>query len=309
MNLKKPKFWDKQIGIVSILLLPLSLVFILLSFLKKKLTKQFIFKIPIICIGNIYIGGTGKTPTCILLANELFKLGRKPVIIRKFYKSHNDEYGLIKRHFKNLILNKKRVKGLSEAENLGHDVAILDDGLQDFSIKKNLNIVCFNSNQLIGNGLVLPSGPLRENLKTLINADIVIINGKKNKVFEERICKINKNLKIFYSYYVPDNLDKFKSDKYIALVGIGNPENFFQLIKENNIKIIKKIILPDHYKFSKNEFQKITDEARENNCRIILTEKDYYKIKDFDKDLVDCLKISLMIENQKKLISLIEQKI
>jgi len=162
---------------------------------------------------------------------------------------------------------------------------------------------------LIGNGLVLPSGPLRENLKTLINADIVIINGKKNKVFEERICKINKNLKIFYSYYVPDNLDKFKSDKYIALVGIGNPENFFQLIKENNIKIIKKIILPDHYKFSKNEFQKITDEARENNCRIILTEKDYYKIKDFDKDLVDCLKISLMIENQKKLISLIEQKI
>ena len=96
MNLNKPKFWDKQIGIVSILLLPLSLVFILLSFLKKKLTKQFIFKIPIICIGNIYIGGTGKTPTCILLANELFKLGRKPVIIRKFYKSHNDEYGLIK---------------------------------------------------------------------------------------------------------------------------------------------------------------------------------------------------------------------
>jgi len=300
MKINKPKFWDDKIGFISVLLLPFSLAFFLIVFLRKKFTKNLKFKIPVICVGNIYLGGTGKTPLSIFLATELLKFGKNPSIIRKYYKSHLDEFKLIKNNINNLIINKSRTDALKEAEKNGSDVAILDDGLQDYKINKDLKIVCFNSNQLIGNGLILPSGPLREGLHTLKSADIVIINGSRNKIFEEKILNINKKLEIFYSFYKPVNLEKFKNKKLLALAGIGNPENFFQLLEENGLKIFEKMIYPDHYMFSKNEIENIIIKAKKENLKIVMTEKDYHKIKKFNFDNLEYLKILLEI-NEKNL--------
>ena len=309
MMLFKPKFWDKKIGLFSTLLFPFSLITIFIVFLKKKLINKYTFKTPVICIGNIYIGGTGKTPASILFANEITKLHRKPVIIRKYYKSHYDEHELIKNNFKDFILSKNRFEAIKKVDKSEFDVVILDDGLQDYKIKKNLSIVCFNENQLIGNGLVLPSGPLRENLSALKDVEVVLINGKKNKSFEEKIYNINRNLKIFYSYYKPLNLEDFKSKKLFALAGIGNPNNFFRIIEENNLKIEKKFIFPDHYKFSKSEIQNIIQEAESKNAEIIMTEKDYFKIRDFNLKKLNFLKVSLKIQNKEELIGIIEKSI
>jgi len=309
MMLFKPKFWDKKIGLFSTLLFPFSLITIFIVFLKKKLINKYTFKTPVICIGNIYIGGTGKTPASILFANEITKLHRKPVIIRKYYKSHYDEHELIKNNFKDFILSKNRFEAIKKVDKSEFDVVILDDGLQDYKIKKNLSIVCFNENQLIGNGLVLPSGPLRENLSALKDVEVVLINGKKNKSFEEKIYNINKNLKIFYSYYKPLNLEDFKSKKLFALAGIGNPNNFFRIIEENNLEIEKKFIFPDHYKFSKSEIQNIIQEAESKNAEIIMTEKDYFKIRDFNLKKLNFLKVSLKIQNKEELIGIIEKSI
>ena len=182
MKLYKPKFWDKNKNFFSILLFPISLIYLCVIKLRKILISKKQFKIPIICVGNIYIGGTGKTPTSIYVAQQLLKGGLNPVIIRKYYKNHQDEYELIKNHFKNLILNKNRSSAIIEAENSMYDLAVLDDGFQDYKIKKDLNILCFNSNQLIGNGLVIPSGPLRENLSVLKDAHLILINGEKIKI-------------------------------------------------------------------------------------------------------------------------------
>jgi len=195
------------------------------------------------------------------------------------------------------------VHGIKEAENSGNDIVILDDGLQDYSVKKNLKIVCFNQNQLIGNGLVLPSGPLRESLSALIDTDIILINGKKEKNFEEKILKINKRLEFFYSSYKAINANEFRNKRLLALAGIGNPENFLNLIKDNNLIIKKKLIFPDHYKFSRNEIQNIVDDAEKDNLQIIMTEKDYFKIKDFKINNIRYLKIELVIDNQEKLLS------
>ncbi len=306
MMLIKPKFWDKKIGIISIILYPLSLIYLIIIYIKKKITKVHKFKIPIICVGNIYVGGTGKTPLSILLANEIQKLGKETVILRKYYDSHNDEYELIKNNFNNLIINKKRIDGILKAERANYDIVILDDGLQEYKIKKNLNIVCFNEKQLIGNGLVMPAGPLRENLNNLKSSDVVIINGNKNKSFEEKILNINDKLEIFYSNYKPQNIEKFKSKKLFAIAGIGNPENFFQLIEDNDLSIKKKFIFPDHHKYSKNEIVNIVDEAKKENCQIITTEKDYYKIKKFDIK-IEHIKIFLNIENKDILINKIKK--
>ena len=307
-NLTKPKFWDKKsLSLISILLLPLTVITIIIIFFKKLFSKIQNFEIPIICVGNIYVGGTGKTPTSIYIANELLNLGFEPVILRKFYQNHSDEYKQIKNNFGKLIVKKNRALGIIEAKKNNFKTVILDDGLQDYKIKKNLNIVCFNHNQLIGNGLIIPSGPLREGLSALKNTDIVIINGNKDYMFEEKILKINKNIEIYYSNYEPENINQFKNQKLLAVAGIANPDNFFMLLKKNNLIVKKKIIYPDHYMFNKEEIKKIIEEAKEQNLKIIMTEKDFFKISDFGFTELSYLKVSLIIYNKEKLIDRIKK--
>ncbi len=301
MKFIKPNFWDK-VNLFSVALYPLSLLFIFIIFLRKKLSTVRTFKIPIICVGNIYLGGTGKTPLSIYIAKELLKTGAKPIILRKFYKSHSDEYNLIKNKFNNLLVNKNRIDALNELNNSNYDIVILDDGLQDYKIKIDLKIVCFNQNQLIGNGFVLPAGPLREGLDALKETQIVIINGVRDEKFEKKLLMINKNLEIYYSYYKPTNLEEFADKRLYAIAGIGNPENFFQTIEKNNLKIEKKLIFPDHYQFSKKEVENILNEAERKNYQIVTTEKDYYKIKHFNLNKIKYLKVNLVIDNQDRLM-------
>ena len=302
MKLYKPKFWDKKNSLYSILLYPLSLIVEFIIYIRKKFVKTLKFKIPIVCVGNIYIGGTGKTPLSILIAKELLEEGKKPAIIRKYYKNHIDEHNLIRNYFNNLILNKNRSEAIYDAQKNDFDIAILDDGFQDYKVQKNLNIICFNQNQLVGNGLIFPSGPLREKLSTLKNAQVVIINGNKDQNFEEKIFNINKNIKIFYSKYKPINIDEFKNKKLLAVAGIGNPNNFFKLLDDNDLNIAKKIIYPDHYSFKKFEILEIINKAEKENYQIIMTEKYYFKISKYKFNKVKYLKVKLEIDNKKELI-------
>ena len=205
-------------------------------------------------------------------------------------------------YYNKLILNLNRSKGIFEAIEKGYDAVILDDGFQDYKIKKNLSIICFNSNQLIGNGYLFPSGPLRESLGSLRNADILIINGDRSLDFEQKILKIQKDLKIYYSNYKPLNIQEFKNKKLLVISGIGNPENFFKILKDNQMNIQKKMVYPDHYEFTKNEMLKITEYAKKNDFQIIMTEKDYYKIKDFSLENIKYLKVKLEIEKEEEFI-------
>ena len=303
MKILKPKFWEKNNNLISLLLLPLSFFLQLLIIIKKKLTSEHSFKIPVICIGNIYLGGTGKTPLSILIAKELRKHNKKPAIIKKYYSEHVDEHNLINNSLDCLFLNKQRSKAINSAEKKQYDVAILDDGFQDYSIKKNLNILCFNSNQLIGNGMTLPAGPLRESINAIKKTQIVLINGSKNKLFEDKILSISNKVKIFYSKYLPENIEEFKNKNLFAFAGIGNPSNFFKLLGDNNLNVQTKLAFPDHYKFSKSEIKKIVDESFKNNLELITTEKDYFRIKHYGFKNIKFLKIKLEILEKDKLIN------
>ena len=302
MKLFKPKFWKSNKNFFTVLLIPLSLITWIYIILKKTFIQKVKFNIPVICVGNIFIGGTGKTPLSIHIAKKLSENGKNPAIVRKYYRSHIDEHKMILSYYNKLILNLNRSKGIYEALEKGYDAVILDDGFQDYKIKKNLSIICFNSNQLIGNGYLFPSGPLRESLGSLRNANILIINGDKNLDFEQKILKIQKNLKIYYSNYKPLNIQEFKDKRLLVISGIGNPENFFKILKDNQLNVQKKMVYPDHYEFTKNEMLKIVEHAKKNDFQIVMTEKDYYKIKDFSLENIKYLRVKLEIEKEEEFI-------
>ena len=305
MKINKPKFWQNKNSVLSLIFLPVSFLILILIFFKKKLTKQRKFKIPIICVGNIYVGGTGKTPLSIFIAKELQNHNKKPVIIKKFYSNQNDERLLIEKNDIPLISEKSRAKSIIIAERK-NDLAILDDGFQDYSIYKNLNILCFHGNQLIGNGFIFPSGPLRESFNSIKRAQIIVINGKKNEEFEKKVLQISKNIQIFYSSYSLLNIDQFKNKKILAFAGIGNPINFFSLLKLN-LDLKKTLSYPDHFDFKKEELTKIIKYARDNDYKILTTEKDYMRIKKYELPEINFCKIHLDILEREKFFNTINK--
>lgn len=306
MRIYKPIFWNKPKNFITLILLPISFLLQIFVFLKKKFYKARKFNIPILCVGNIYIGGTGKTPISLFLANELKLLGKKPVIIKKFYKNQKDEHLLIEKNGIPLIIEKDRSSSIRLAEK-EFNFAILDDGFQDYSIKKDLSILCFHNKQLIGNGYIFPAGPLRENLSAIKNAQIAIINGEKNEIFESKLKKFNSNLKVFYSKYKLINPEKFQNKDILAFAGIGNPENFFDLLIENGLNVKKSIPYPDHYDFKRNEILEIIDQAKEKNYTILTTEKDLSRIQNFKFSEIYSCDVSLEIENKSHLMTLIKK--
>tara|TARA_B110000438_G_scaffold302057_1_gene358613 strand:- start:1487 stop:2416 length:930 start_codon:yes stop_codon:yes gene_type:complete len=307
MNFFKPKFWDKnKVSFFSILLYPIALLIKILAFIKRYLSITNRFSIPVICVGNIYLGGTGKTPLCIEIFSILKDLNMNPVFIRKKYSSFEDEANLQKQVGK-VYENKKRSRAIKDAIEENANIAILDDGFQDFSINKDLSIICFNEKQWIGNGLVIPAGPLRENLSSLKRAHIVIINGKKNDFIKHEILKQNINIKIFYSNFIPENIELLKNKNITAFAGIGNPKNFFDLLKAYKVNIVKKIEFPDHYDYSEKDLKNLLDEAQKNNSILLTTEKDYFRISEVYKKKINYLKVSIKIDDKKEFVSEIKK--
>ena len=299
MKLKKPKFWN-DINFLSICLLPLSFITIIFNILKTYVITGFRFNIPVICVGNIFIGGTGKTPLSIYLYNLLKKRGYKPAIVRKYYNSHLDEINLTKSKVKQFFYDKKRTLAISKAEAKKNNIIIMDDGLQDVSIIKDLNIICFNSSDLIGNGLLLPAGPLRERLYNIKNYQIAIINGRRNIAFEKKLKFFSNNIEIYQSKYVIKDLKRFKGKKILAFAGIGNPVNFFNLLRDNGLKVKKEISFPDHYNYTKKEIDNLVSKAKDKGLTLLTTEKDFFRIKRFGIKKINYVSVELKISNNKK---------
>ena len=300
MKIFKPNFWHKKNSFVAFLLIPLSIFFQFLVTFKNILIKKEKFSIPIICVGNIYLGGTGKTPLCIELAEILKKSNKKVAIIKKSHKAHEDEFKLIESKKIKLFKSPSRSLALKKAEIDKFDFAILDDGFQDSSIIKDLNIICFNEEQLAGNEMTLPSGPLREPLSSLRNSQIVVINGNVNVMFEKKIKAISNDINIYYSKYLPTNLNQFTKKNLLAFAGIGNPNNFFNLLEKNNLHVVKKISFPDHYKYSLKELNNLVNFSKINNLKIITTEKDYFRIQHHKISQIEYLSVKLEIESKDK---------
>jgi len=304
----KPKFWNKdKFSIIALILTPFSCLYWLLFIIKKKLNKKKKFPIKVMCVGNIYLGGTGKTPFAIELLSILKSLGKKPCFVIKNHNLTEDENKLLSK-FGSVFTSSNRRDSVELAHKNGFDVAIMDDGFQDFSLEKNFSFLCFDEKLWIGNGLLIPAGPLRESLKSGIKrANCILIKGKKNIPIENKIRELNKTIDIFYFEYKPVDIKNYLGKSIISFAGIGNPDGFFELLKKNNINALNSFSFPDHYNYSDREIRKLINKAKENNAILLTTEKDFFRIKKEFRDKIDVLKIQLIIEKKNELIDKIKR--
>ena len=314
MYFRKPKFWDyKKPNLIAYLLFPITILITINNFLLKIYPKKKFNKIKTICVGNIYLGGTGKTPTTLKLYELLKNLDLKIATAKKDYSHLQDEKILLEKK-SNLIISKERVSVVTKAINRRIDLLIFDDGLQEKKFDYDIKFVCFDSKSWIGNGFLIPSGPLREKIKSLTKYDGVFLKSSirdfNSSEISSKIKNINPEIEIFNSYVLIKNINKFDlSNKFIIFSGIGNAYSFKETLVNNNFNITKEIIFPDHHEYKLEEILKILNLAKKEKAEILTTEKDYVKIPKNLKDKINYIEIDLEIEEKDKLINLIKTKI
>ena len=313
MILKKPKFWDlKKSNFLVYLLYPLTILVRINNIISSLIPKKKFTEIKTICVGNLYIGGTGKTPTTLFLYNLLKKMNINPVTAKKFYKNQIDEQKFLKDN-SNFISCGDRKEIVKKALEMKFDIIIFDDGLQEKWINYDIKLACFDSEKWIGNGYLIPSGPLREKMNSLKNYHglfLKTINEDSNLDYiYNKIRDINPKIEIFVSNIEIKNINKFDIDKnYVIFSGIGNPSNFVNLLKNNNFKVIKNFNFPDHYNYKKIEIEKIIKFAFKNNSQVITTEKDYYRLNKKYAEQINFVQLELEIKNQNNFLNFIKNE-
>jgi len=308
MKLKKPSFWDlTKPNFLSYLLIPFSLPIILRNFLFHFLKKKKSLDIKTICVGNIYLGGTGKTPLTIKISQILKQEGIKVATIKKNYPNQKDEQLLLKQKT-SLIIAHSRKDAISQGIKGKYDILVFDDGLQEAKIDFDIKLVCFKSKIWIGNGQLIPAGPMREKISSLKRFDAVFLNGSSGdfEKIEKQIKNINLDIKIFKTSYKILNIQTYNLEsKYLIFSGIGDPSSFRDILVENKFNVAREIVFPDHYDYSLNDLKKILNIAKNEKLKIITTEKDFMKIPQEFKKEINYLTIDLIIQDERKLIELL----
>ena len=276
--------------------------------------------IPVVCIGNVTLGGAGKTPTVIFLVDYLIKNKIKVHVVSRGYggkfkdtvlvnpKIHTafdvgDEPLLISQHA-NVWVSKKKKKGVLSAYKAGAEIVLLDDGYQNFSIAKNLNILVFDAELNLKNERIFPLGNLRESPSSAIaRADFLICVGSpiSRKNLRQTFMQ-HYNSKIVEGKFKPNIMPMLKKRKLVAFCGIGRPEKFFSMLGDLNMKVIDQISFPDHHFYSKKQITKILEIAEKNNALVVTTEKDYVKIPTTYKKVIYPINIELQLSKNKKLL-------
>lgn len=294
---KLEQSWYQNFG-WSLLLLPVSALFWVLSAIRRYafsigLAKVHKLSAPVVVIGNINVGGNGKTPLVIYLSNYLKQQGFRPGVISRGYggkaaqypmtvevdseaKYSGDEPLFIK-HRVNcpVVVDPNRVRG---AQTLiakhGCDVILSDDGLQHYALGRDIEIAVVDGQRRHGNGYLLPAGPLREGEWRLKTVDFVVLNGGKLQS-DEYLMSLESGQLVNVKYQGKTKPLNQITGPVCAAAGIGNPERFFDLLRTKGIKLEKSMAFPDHYQFKQTDLPDDT---------VLMTEKDAVKCAAFAKD-------------------------
>lgn len=315
--MKTPKYWQSN-SFTSKILSPLGFLYGLMTQLRLKLKSPHKVSIPVVCIGNITAGGTGKTPVSISIAKLLATEMYNPFFVSRGYggklqdvivnnKKHTakdvgDEPLLLSKQAP-VVVNANRYAAAQKAVEQGADIIIMDDGFQNPSLHKDLSFLVFDGNYGIGNGKIIPSGPLRETLENgTKRADSIIILGKDKHDLAKR-C----GLPAFFGHTEAVQTTINNQD-VVAFAGIGHPQKFYHSLKQQGFNVVKTIDFPDHHFYTREELENIINEAKKLNAQIYTTSKDFVKIPPLYSQDINVLEVAVVWDNPEELISFIKQK-
>ena len=317
--LKTPEFWyEKNIHskIKSFILFPLSILWVLIDELKRRFSKTYKSKLKVVCIGNLTVGGTGKTPFSIYTYKLLKNLGYNPVFLTRGYgglkkgplevnTSHHfqdvgDEAILLSRVGTTIVSRNRSLgaKFIEKHENK-FNIIIMDDGLQNYQLKQDIKFLLVDKKLKLGNGYCLPAGPLRQPIKRGLNdIDKIILTGENHK--NEKDLFKSFDIPVIKSNIKTTSLPKIKKEKLLAFCGLANPNKFFDTLKKNGYEISFTKKFPDHYVYKKDDINNLILDANNRNLKLITTEKDYVKISE-NKKHIHFLPIELELSVKDKL--------
>ena len=285
--MKTPKFWYKK-NIISYILSPFGWLYHCATYLRLKLKKTYKSPLPVICVGNLTAGGTGKTPVAIAIAEILKQNKNNPFFISRGYggtlkgivvdnnvhtaKDVGDE-PLLLSQVAPVCINHDRAMSAKLAFNNGAKSLIMDDGFQNPSLYKDLSFLVFNGNFGVGNGKVIPAGPLRESFNSGIKrANAIIIIGDDKTGIAQKT-----SLPIFFAD-IKEEKPTLANKNVYAFAGIGYPEKLYQSLKKTGLNVVRTKDFPDHHFYSEEELRDIIKTAQKENLSIFTTSKDYVKI-------------------------------
>jgi tetraacyldisaccharide 4'-kinase len=284
---------------VIILLLPFTLLFVLLSALRRwlfywGLKASVKVNVPVIVVGNISVGGNGKTPLVVFIAQLLTENGYRPGVLTRGYGAKSiayplsveatsqvrevgDEPMLMRQHILcPLVVDPQRSRGAAHLVNShGCNVIICDDGLQHYALQRDIEIVVMDGQRRCGNQLLLPAGPLREGQWRLDTVDFIVVNGQNHQEHEYLMTLKPDQLVNVLDPTLTKAVDALPNDT-VAVAGIGNPLRFFKMLPTLGIQPAQCISFPDHHQFSSQDFPFTSS--------VLMTEKDAVKCRHFAKN-------------------------
>lgn len=322
--MKAPSFWQTK-NIISTLLLPCAAIYYYASKTNYKRIKPTTLPIPVICVGNLTVGGAGKTPVALHIGELLKKKNVRAFFISRGYggtqktplrvdpEIHSaiqvGDEPLLLAQVLPTIVGRNKLEAAKLAIEQGAELIVMDDGFQNPALTKDLSLIVVDRRLSFGNERLLPSGPLREKVRSGIKraGAIVIINPAN--FMPTSLPDIP--FLLARSQAKPSML-ALKDKKIIAFCGIAIPHKFYYMLKTAGAEIVDKISFPDHYRYKQKDLLNLKEKAKENSAILVTTSKDAARMaKDFREEMKDInvAEMELVFENEDKLEALIEEVI
>ncbi len=313
--MKAPAFWN-QGGGLALMLAPLSRLYTLGGRFRRARASAWKAPVPVICVGNLTVGGTGKTPTAIAIARRLLAQGRRPVLVSRGYRGRlagpvrvdaarhtAGEVGdepLLLAEAAPTVVAKDRLAGVRAAIEFGAEAIILDDGFQDPRLDHDLALVVVDGGAGFGNGRVLPAGPLREPVADgLARADAVVLIGDG---------RIETDRPVFRARLMPTEASlRFQGHKVFAFAGIGRPQKLFDTLAEIGADVAATRAFPDHHPYDEDDVARLIEDAARLGAEPVTTRKDWVRLPASARPLVSVLDVDLVFADEDALARRLER--
>ena len=306
------------------MLSPLSRIYAWASRRRLKKAKPYEARVPVICVGNLVMGGVGKTPMAVSVA-EYFKMnGMKPFFLTRGYGgglsnilADPDKHTAVQTGDEALLLSQvaptivdaDRVRGAKKAEMLGADVIVMDDGFQNHQLSKTLSLAVFDGRTGFGNGKVFPAGPLREPLEDgLKRANAFVVVGEDIAGVKEWIEAKYATLP-FVGMHIEQNAEKIaglSGKRIFAFAGIGYPEKFFDMLKKNGCDVVGTRSFSDHYPYTERDMEDILVRAERLEAVLVTTAKDGVRIPQAFRQKVQIVEAYMVWDTPDTMCSLLK---